>query len=281
MNKTVAIQENRSDLGQIENVLIAGDLSKLNEEQRLSYYYKVCSSLGLNPLTRPFEYMNFQGKTILYARKDATEQLRQIHGVSIIKLERELIDDVFVITATAQLPSGRTDSSTGSVTVGHLKGDAKANAMMKAETKAKRRVTLSICGLGLLDESEAEDMVKQTKEFEQQKPTPNLVQRQSPSEAQLKRLFAISKEHGVSHEQIKDYLTHALKKSSSKDLTIDEYNQLCEAIQNGYFKVSHEAPIDAADVSEVSEPEIIHPEEPKKTNELPWTKYMNDPQVVK
>jgi hypothetical protein len=29
---------------------------------------------------------------------------------------------------------------------------------MKAETKAKRRVTLSICGLGLLDESEVEDL---------------------------------------------------------------------------------------------------------------------------
>lgn len=33
-----------------------------------------------------------------------------------------------------------------------------ANALMKAETKAKRRVTLSICGLGLLDESEIDTM---------------------------------------------------------------------------------------------------------------------------
>lgn len=35
--------------------------------------------------------------------------------------------------------------------------EALANALMKAETKAKRRVTLSIAGLGLLDESELED----------------------------------------------------------------------------------------------------------------------------
>jgi hypothetical protein len=33
-----------------------------------------------------------------------------------------------------------------------------ANALMKAETKAKRRVTLSICGLGMLDESEVESI---------------------------------------------------------------------------------------------------------------------------
>jgi hypothetical protein len=40
-------------------------------------------------------------------------------------------------------------------TVG-LKGDALANALMKAETKSKRRVTLSICGLGMLDETEVD-----------------------------------------------------------------------------------------------------------------------------
>jgi hypothetical protein len=38
--------------------------------------------------------------------------------------------------------------------VGHLKGDALANALMRAETKAKRRVTLSLAGLGWLDETE-------------------------------------------------------------------------------------------------------------------------------
>jgi len=35
-----------------------------------------------------------------------------------------------------------------------LQGESLANALMKAETKAKRRVTLSICGLGMLDETE-------------------------------------------------------------------------------------------------------------------------------
>jgi hypothetical protein len=48
------------------------------------------------------------------------------------------------------------DSSIGAVSVDGLKGDDLANAMMKAETKSKRRVTLSICGLGMLDETEIE-----------------------------------------------------------------------------------------------------------------------------
>ena len=39
-----------------------------------------------------------------------------------------------------------------------LRGEALSNAMMKATTKAKRRVTLSLCGLGMLDETEVESI---------------------------------------------------------------------------------------------------------------------------
>lgn len=143
-------------MGQIENILVKGDLTTLNEDQRVSYYKAVCESVGLNPLTKPFDYIQLNGKLVLYAKKDATEQLRQIHKVSIESIEGKNINDVYVVTAKAKDHSGRTDSSTGAVSIGNLKGDALANALMKAETKAKRRVTLSICGLGVLDETEIE-----------------------------------------------------------------------------------------------------------------------------
>lgn len=140
----------------IESVIAAGDLSKLSAAERTAYYMRVCESVGLNPLTRPLEYITLQGRLTLYARKDATDQLRALRGVSITRLERERIDDVYVVTAYAQTADGRTDSAIGAVSVGGLRGDALANAMMKCETKAKRRVTLSICGLGMLDETEIE-----------------------------------------------------------------------------------------------------------------------------
>jgi len=54
------------------------------------------------------------------------------------------------------MPDGRTDTDDGAVAVAGLQGEAHANALMKTVTKAKRRVTLSILGLGMLDESEAE-----------------------------------------------------------------------------------------------------------------------------
>lgn len=142
----------------IERVLIGGDLSQLNPEQSLQYYKAVCESVGLNPLTKPFEYLTLNNKRVLYATRSCTEQLRQIHKISLKVASREKVGDVYVVTANAKTPEGREDESTGAVSVVNLKGDALANAYMKAETKAKRRVTLSICGLSLLDESEVDGL---------------------------------------------------------------------------------------------------------------------------
>lgn len=138
----------------LERVLMQGDLSKLSPVDRMAYYRTVCDSVGLNPLTRPFDYLNLGGRLVLYAKRDATDQLRKIHGVSIQITAREKMDDLYVITARATDKTGRQDESTGAVTLTGLKGDNLANAVMKCETKAKRRVTLSICGLGMLDETE-------------------------------------------------------------------------------------------------------------------------------
>lgn len=155
----------------IEAVITAGDLSKLSAIDRTNYYVNVCKSIGLNPMTKPFEYITLNGKLTLYARKDATDQLRSMRHVSISKLEREKVEDVYVVTAYAVLPDGRQDSSIGAVSIGNLKGDPLANAMMKAETKAKRRVTLSICGLGMLDETELETIPTATPPADPPQPT--------------------------------------------------------------------------------------------------------------
>ncbi len=72
-------------------------------------------------------------------------------------MSREFIDDLYIVKARATMPDGRTDEALGAVPLGSsVKGETRANAIMKGETKAKRRVTLSICGLGVLDETEAE-----------------------------------------------------------------------------------------------------------------------------
>ena len=141
-------------------VLIQGDLSTLNEDQRSAYYLKVCDSLGLNPHTQPFEYIPLGGKLKLYATRACSDQLRKLHGVSIQILSRELVEDIYTVTARAEDMTGRTDESCGVVSLKGLMGEARSNKIMCAETKAKRRVTLSICGLGWLDETEVESQIK-------------------------------------------------------------------------------------------------------------------------
>lgn len=150
------LQATTKGIEAVEKALMCGDLSQLSPDQRLSYYRQVCDSVGINPLTKPFEYMVLNGKMVLYATKACTEQLRKINKVSLRITAREKIGDVYVVTAQAKLPDGREDESTGALALGRLQGDALANAYMKCETKAKRRVTLSICGLAFLDESEVE-----------------------------------------------------------------------------------------------------------------------------
>jgi hypothetical protein len=144
---------------EIEKVLITGNLAELTPEQRVHHYLQVCESLGLNRYTRPFEYITFDNKLTLYVGRSGTDQLRKIHGVSITRIERDKVGDVYCVTAHAVDRTGRQDASTGIVAISRgLGGKELANAMMRAETKAKRRVTLSLCGLGWADESEIDSI---------------------------------------------------------------------------------------------------------------------------
>lgn len=147
----------------IMEVLVAGNLGVLTAPERLDYYNRVCESLQLNPLTQPFAFITLNGKLTLYALKGATDQLRAIHNISISEPHITKEGDLYVVTVSGTDKSGRMDSDMGVVAIGGLKGEALANAMLKAITKAKRRLTLSMCGLGMLDETEIEDIPASSK----------------------------------------------------------------------------------------------------------------------
>ena len=158
MTEMQTIQNGYVNGALLEKVIIQNDLAGLASIEKVKYVNTICESLKLNPLTKPIQLIKFQGKEIAYFSKDATEQLRKINHVSLKITETKIIDDIYLVVTEASTPDGRIDSATGAVSISGLKGDAKANAMMKAETKSKRRATLSICGLGLMDESEIESL---------------------------------------------------------------------------------------------------------------------------
>ena len=142
----------------LESLVVRGDISQLSPEQKVLYYNTMCQHVGLDPVTQPFSFVTSKGKTVIYANKSCTDQLTRMNQITRTILSRERIGDVFVVTCRASLPNGRHDDSVGVVAIGGLKGDDLANAIMKAESKSKRRATLSICGLGMVDESELETM---------------------------------------------------------------------------------------------------------------------------
>lgn len=239
----------------IEKVLIGGDLSKLNEEQRLSYYQNLCVSLGLNPLTKPFQYMNLGGKLVLYAGKDCTEQLRKKYSVSVYKVESKTVNDIFLVTANAKLPDGREDASTGAVAILGLKGDALANAFMKAETKAKRRVTLSICGLGMLDETELETIPEAKKAHNDVR------------DEQIKHIQSAQKQLAELEKGIENYVIKCGKKYKGKKLREVAIEDLWNHA-NFYEKLSREQnrPLNSdvkefiAALTEFTPPDFMHEE---------------------
>jgi len=141
-----------------EKALLQGDLSGLSGAERKEFYKSVCDSIGLNPLTKPLEYIYLSGELTLYANKTAAAQLRDLHGISVTNLDITQADDLYTVFAHVQDRTGRTDVDAGMVAAGRKSGEALANARMKAITKAKRRATLSICGLGFLDETEVDDI---------------------------------------------------------------------------------------------------------------------------
>jgi hypothetical protein len=157
---TLPVAQSTDAAAIMERVLLLGDLSKLTTPERTSFYMATCSSLGLNPLTRPFDYIKLSGREVLYAKRDCADQLRKINRISLEITDRKITGDLMVVTVRATTPDGRMDEDMGVVTVKGLQGEALANAMLKATTKAKRRVTLSICGLGMLDESEIRSAVE-------------------------------------------------------------------------------------------------------------------------
>jgi hypothetical protein len=143
----------------MESVIAKGDLAKLTPDERVRYYQAVCKSLGINALTQPLSYITLNGKLTLYATRACTDQLRKLHNVSLEVVSRQVADDILTIRVKAHTPDGRVDEDLGAVPFPEsLKGEARANATLKAVTKAKRRATLSICGLGWLDETEVADI---------------------------------------------------------------------------------------------------------------------------
>ena len=148
----------------IESIVTKGDLSGLNQVQKVQYYNYRCKQIGLDPSAKPFDLLNLSGKQVLYANAGATQQLCNIHRLSTQITGKERVDDIYIVSVRVTGADGRVSENQGAVSIGGLKGDGLANAVLKATTKAIRRSVLAHCGLGMLDETEIETIPDARKE---------------------------------------------------------------------------------------------------------------------
>lgn len=139
-------------------LVLNSDLSKLSEPQRVEYYKIVCERAGLDPMAKPFDLLMLNGRMVLYANKTTTAQLTANHRLTVSIVSKEVIGNILCVTARATKPTGASTEDVGAVNIANLQGDSAANAHMKAITKAKRRAVLSVCGLGMLEETEIETL---------------------------------------------------------------------------------------------------------------------------
>ncbi len=140
----------------IEMLVLYGDLKRLTPVQTVAYYNYKCQQAGLDPAAKPFDLLELNGKRLLYANAGATQQLTNNRRLSHQITNREIQDGVYCVFCRVSGPDGRSTENMGAVPIEGLKGEAKANAMLKATTKAIRRSVLAHCGLGVMDEEEVE-----------------------------------------------------------------------------------------------------------------------------
>jgi len=117
----------------VESLVLRGDISALNPEERSRFYLQICESLGLTPAALPFAILRLNGKEILYPTRGATDQLAAIH-----RLNREIVDGPRVVdlagtkllyaVCRATHPNGRTETAVATVALSDP-----LNAMMKVE----------------------------------------------------------------------------------------------------------------------------------------------------
>jgi hypothetical protein len=134
------------------------DLESLTEEQRQKYYLDACQHYSLPPELSALAFIWMEtgdGKRnlTLYAKKAATDIIRANKQISTTKLTKDEGRGYVAWIVEGKDATGRTEMAVGSASTEGLKGTQLATAVMLAQTRGTRRMTLQFVG-GLLDESE-------------------------------------------------------------------------------------------------------------------------------
>lgn len=135
------------------------NLDDLDEQQKQEYYLAACKHFNLPPDMNLLAFIwldNGEGQRhlALYAKKGATDLIREHEKITTESLTMQSGANFVSFIARGVNGGGRAEMAVGSAFTEGLKGRALEAAVMTAQTRATRRMTLQFLGGGLLDESE-------------------------------------------------------------------------------------------------------------------------------
>lgn len=142
--------------------VVQHNLDSLSPEQRKAYLDSISEYVGLSPEQNWFDLIwihdeeNGFKKLVPYAKRGTTDVLREKHQISVLDMVDLSREGYVAFKAIGKNANGRQEVAIGSHSIEGLKGPKLASAVMTAETRAGRRLTLKFVGLGILDASEVD-----------------------------------------------------------------------------------------------------------------------------
>lgn len=137
---------------------LSGDLSPLTPAQKSQYYLAKCAAMGLDPSTKPLDWITFQGKLACYPNATAAQQIADQRGIDVETSDPEIVQlggaDMVKCVGRGRTQDGRVAERTAYLAVNGAKGQDLGNLLMKAETKAFRRVVAALTGWAAKDADE-------------------------------------------------------------------------------------------------------------------------------
>lgn len=140
------------------------DIDKMSDPEQRQYYLDACEYFQVPPELNVLYFTYFDSGDgarvkVLAAKKGATDIIRDRLHISIAELTEKMVNGSIVFFAKGVNGKGRVEMATGAKYIEGLKGQDLDSAIMTAQTRALKRLTLQFAGGGLLDESEVPNSV--------------------------------------------------------------------------------------------------------------------------
>lgn len=133
-----------------------GDLGRLTKPELAEVKRRLAERIGVDLMLRPIDLIaTREGKLIPYINAIGAAELRRRHGLEVVAVD--VVKErpgLVVLRATLRGTDGRTDMAIGAAEWREDRPQDEARAWMVAETRAKRRATMSAVGIFLEGPSE-------------------------------------------------------------------------------------------------------------------------------